>query len=79
MKPQLLAGEGTLKGLEPPQCEEFDAQNYSVGNQKEEIEGDSIVEENYPRIVRNRCAPLYCQIMLLIYTITCCLPCRIFE
>ena len=59
VKPQLLAGEGTLKGLEPPQCDEFDAQNYSVGNQKEEIEGDSIVEENYPRIVRNRCAPLY--------------------
>ena len=54
-----MAGEGTLKGLEPPQCDEFDAQNYSVGIKKDEIEGDTIVERNYPRIVRNRPASAY--------------------
>ena len=59
VKPQLLAGEGTLKGLEPPQSDEFDTQNYNVGIQKDEFEGDKIVEENYPRLVRNRRAPAY--------------------
>ena len=54
VKLQLLAGEGTLKGLEPPQSDEFNTQNYSVGIQKDEIEDDKIVEENYPRLVRNR-------------------------
>ena len=54
MNLQLLADEGTLKGLEPPQSDEFDTQNYSVGIQKDEIEDDKIVEENYPRLVRNR-------------------------
>ena len=58
VKPQLLAGEGT-KGLEPPQSDEFDTQHYSVGIKKDEIEGDTIVEENYPRLVRNRRAPAY--------------------
>ena len=57
VKPQLLAGEGTLKGLEPPQCDELDTQNYSVGIQKDDIEGDKIVEENYPRLPRNMRAP----------------------
>nr|XP_022290306.1 uncharacterized protein LOC111101945 [Crassostrea virginica] len=59
VKPQLLAGEGTFKGLEPPQSDEFDTQNYSVAIQKDEIEDDKIVEENYPRLVRNRRAPAY--------------------
>ena len=79
VKPQLLAGEGTLKGLEPPQSDEFDIQNYSVGIQKDDIKGDKIVEENYPRLARNMRAPLYCQIMLLICTISCCLPCTVLE
>ena len=59
VKPQLLAGEGTLKGLEPPQCDELDTQNYSVGIHNNKIEGDTIVEGNYLRIVKNRRAPAY--------------------
>ena len=57
VKPQMLTCEGTLKDLEPPQSDEFDTQNYSVGIQKDEIEGDKIVEENYPRLARNMRAP----------------------
>ena len=59
MKPQLMAGVGTLKILEPPQLDEIDNQNYTVCIQKDEIKGDTIVEENYPRIIRNWRVPAY--------------------
>ena len=80
LKPQLLTGEGTLKGLEPPQSDEFDTQNYSVGIQKDEIEGDKIVEEKISQL-ETGVLPLFCQIMSLICTctISCCLPFTVLE